>query len=154
MGKDGIVDSVAGDAIRQQEIFIWNGDAIFETHNGVSFVNLLHFSFVRLRVNADDRHTSIQVDFERDIVTGTHSGARVGWINKGGISYLICIRGGSVLLRIRGRYVAWGDNHREGPLVSTIFILQRLDITDDDTNALARHDVRDLLREDVGPFLI
>src|SRR6185437_3634644 len=80
MGKDGIVDSVAGDTISQQEIFIWNGDAIFETHERASFVNLLHFSFVRLRINTDDRHTSIQVDLERDIVTGTHSGARVGWI--------------------------------------------------------------------------
>src|SRR5215213_2205879 len=153
MGKDSIVDSVAGDTICQQEIFVRYGGAIFETHDGALFVNLLHFGVVRLGVNANDRHTSIQIDFERDIVTGTHSVGRAGGRNTGGICWLICT-GGNLLLRLRGRDVAWGDNHREGPLVRTIFVLQRLNVANDDANAFTRQDVRNLLREDVRSLLI
>ena len=50
--------------------------------------------------------------------------------------------------------VARADDHRERPLVSAGFILQRLDVADDDRDLLARHDVGDGLREDVRALLI
>ncbi len=64
MGKDSIVDSGTSNTISQQKIFVWNGGAIFEPYYCMLLVNLLHFGFVRVRVNSNDRHTSIQVDFE------------------------------------------------------------------------------------------
>ncbi len=147
MGKDGIVNVVACDTIGQQEIFIGYGGAIFETHDGALFVKLLHFSFVRLGVNGNDRHTSIQIDFERDIVTGTRFNRRVGGSSRWGICLRICI-GGS------GRDVTWGNNHRERPFISAIFVLKCFDVADRDANILARKDVGHLLREDVCLFLI
>ena len=50
MGKDGIVDSGTSNTISQQEIFVWDGGAIFEPYNRTLLVDLAP-SVVHLRID-------------------------------------------------------------------------------------------------------
>src|SRR5262245_36044058 len=61
---------------------------------------------------------------------------------------------GAVIWLNTVRNVTFTNHHREGPLISSVFILQRLNVTDRDPDFLAGHDVGNGLREDVWPFLI
>src|SRR6185503_9039177 len=139
MSEDGIVDCRTGSLILEDKIFVRDRVLIFEPHDRASTVGSFNVGLVCCRLERLDLQAGVEGEIDRDIVTGPFSVNAAwgfsGWIHCPGV-------------------VTWTDNHWKRPLVRTVFILQSLNVADDDPDLLTGHDVGDSLSEDVWTFLI
>src|ERR1043166_5470291 len=112
---------------------------------------------MRIRVNAIDDQTGIELNVERNIMTATQSRRRHLRGYARSIGNLISVSRKAVSafrdLRIAGN-VTRSDNHWENKLIRAIFVLQSLNVADCDLDLITGQNICYRLREDVRPFLI
>ena len=157
MSQQTLDDSYTGNVVAQDEILVRNLGRIAQAHDRRACACVLHINLVRRRTQILNGHAGIERHRDGDVVSGARAGRRDRRRDLRSIGNFVRIRSRASALMSNGcgsRNVARSNHHRKNKLITAIFVFEPHNVTEGHVHSLARRNVSDRLRKNVGPLLV